>query len=341
MHSCACTEGKHLRPLTERTTEPSQVEDFIREVIKEPAYLVGNSLGVRFACVGVPETSCAAAAARGCHSTTPATAQGYLSVCVASQTPELARGLILLNATPFWSQAPNPVRLSGAGRRGVACRAWVSLRLTGLPSRRALAQETEPAKARRMPWDGTLPAPWYLRLIVGLWCAGRRPLRRLPHERDARHSCGASSHSAPLFAASALLQVEHAPQPDDGQEPAQARVQRHFRAGQGRAAHRQHHRADDPADRESPPAASPPCSQPPRQPPRRSPRCDASARRARPLSRVQARDVFVSIFLSPKTPLSFNEMLQRIKCPVALVYGKEDPWRVGRMRAASPPPACI
>lgn len=51
---------------------------------------------------------------------------------------------------------------------------------------------------------------------------------------------------------------------------------------------------------------------------------------------AQARDVFCSIFLSPKTRLSFNEMLQQVKCPVALVYGKEDPW----CEQAAPPHSC-
>lgn len=60
------------------------------------------------------------------------------------------------------------------------------------------------------------------------------------------------------------------------------------------------------------------------------------APRARPTSPCplrQARDVFVSIFLSPRTPLTFNEMLQRVVCPVALVYGKEDPWWEALRRA--------
>ena len=77
-------------------------------VIREPAYLVGNSLG------------------------------GFVSVMAASgPRQDLVKGLILLNATPFWSGAPNPA--------------------------------TDPQAAALMPWSGALPAPWLLRLVVGVW----------------------------------------------------------------------------------------------------------------------------------------------------------------------------
>jgi len=53
-----------------------QLISFIEEVIREPVYLAGNSLG------------------------------GLLSVGVASKRPDLVKALILLNATPFWAFLP-------------------------------------------------------------------------------------------------------------------------------------------------------------------------------------------------------------------------------------------
>lgn len=51
----------------------------------EPVYVVGNSLG------------------------------GYLAVSLAAARPDLVKGLVLLNATPFWGEPACPAR---AGRRG-------------------------------------------------------------------------------------------------------------------------------------------------------------------------------------------------------------------------------
>lgn len=53
-----------------------QIQHFIENVVGEPAYVVGNSLG------------------------------GYLAVQLASSSPQLVKGLILLNATPFWAFRP-------------------------------------------------------------------------------------------------------------------------------------------------------------------------------------------------------------------------------------------
>ncbi|KAL7126177.1 hypothetical protein ABFS83_14G168000 [Erythranthe nasuta] len=55
-----------------------QVRCFIEEVIKEPVYLVGNSLG------------------------------GFVAIYFAACHPELVKGVTLLNATPFWGFLPNP-----------------------------------------------------------------------------------------------------------------------------------------------------------------------------------------------------------------------------------------
>lgn len=57
-----------------------QVRYFIEEVIKEPVYIVGNSLG------------------------------GYVALYFASCNPHLVKGVTLLNATPFWGFFPNPIR---------------------------------------------------------------------------------------------------------------------------------------------------------------------------------------------------------------------------------------
>lgn len=50
------------------------------QVIKEPVYIVGNSLG------------------------------GYVAIYFAARYPHLVKGVTLLNATPFWGFFPNPVK---------------------------------------------------------------------------------------------------------------------------------------------------------------------------------------------------------------------------------------
>ncbi|XP_042438243.1 pheophytinase, chloroplastic-like [Zingiber officinale] len=57
-----------------------QVRHFVEQVIGEPVYLVGNSLG------------------------------GYVALYLAASFPELVKGVTLLNATPFWGFLPNPIR---------------------------------------------------------------------------------------------------------------------------------------------------------------------------------------------------------------------------------------
>ena len=170
-----------------------QVIDFIEHVVlpQSPGampFLAGNSLG------------------------------GFIATYVAALRPDLVRGLLLLNATPFWSSAPNP--------------------------------ETEPQLASRMPWNGTLPAPWYLRFIVGLWWN----TLRLPS--TVRSIMG-------------LVYTDRRALTDALVEDILT-----------------------------------------------------------PTRRAQAADVFVSIFLSPKAPLRFDDMLDMRTCPVCLVYGAEDPWVV-------------
>ncbi|XP_050385743.1 pheophytinase, chloroplastic [Argentina anserina] len=57
-----------------------QVRYFIEEVIGEPVYLAGNSLG------------------------------GFVALYFAACNPHLVKGVTLLNATPFWGFVPNPIR---------------------------------------------------------------------------------------------------------------------------------------------------------------------------------------------------------------------------------------
>nr|UZQ20143.1 pheophytinase [Poa pratensis] len=57
-----------------------QVLHFIEEVIGEPVYIVGNSLG------------------------------GFVALYFAASNPHLVKGITLLNATPIWGFLPNPAR---------------------------------------------------------------------------------------------------------------------------------------------------------------------------------------------------------------------------------------
>ncbi|PRQ54914.1 putative chlorophyllase [Rosa chinensis] len=57
-----------------------QVRYFIEEVIGEPVYIAGNSLG------------------------------GFVALYFAACNPHLVKGVTLLNATPFWGFLPNPIR---------------------------------------------------------------------------------------------------------------------------------------------------------------------------------------------------------------------------------------
>lgn len=57
-----------------------QVRYFVEEVIGEPVYVAGNSLG------------------------------GFVALYFAASYPHLVKGITLLNATPFWGFLPNPVK---------------------------------------------------------------------------------------------------------------------------------------------------------------------------------------------------------------------------------------
>lgn len=56
------------------------IRHIILQVIGEPVYVVGNSLG------------------------------GFVATYFAAYNPELVKGVTLLNATPFWGFLPNPTR---------------------------------------------------------------------------------------------------------------------------------------------------------------------------------------------------------------------------------------
>lgn len=61
--------------------------------------------------------------------------------------------------------------------------------------------------------------------------------------------------------------------------------------------------------------------------------------------RPDALDAFTSILLSPRTALTFNEMLAAVGCPVLLAYGRDDPWCARRRPLSialclALPPAC-
>jgi len=87
------------------------IHDFIQEVIGEPTWIAGNSLG------------------------------GYLAVQTAYQTGSLVRGIVLLNATPFWGFQPHAKQ-----RKGL----WSFL--------------------GPKLWDGSVPAPVLLKsTIEQLW----------------------------------------------------------------------------------------------------------------------------------------------------------------------------
>lgn len=95
-----------------------QLHDFIREVIKQPTVLAGNSLG------------------------------GYASICVAAAYPQSTAGLILLNsAGPFSetsadSQPTTKPNLAGQLVRSILLQRWASFLLFQYVRRRAVIRKT-------------------------------------------------------------------------------------------------------------------------------------------------------------------------------------------------------
>ncbi len=95
-----------------------QVNDFIQEVVGEPVILVGNSLG------------------------------GYTALCVASQRPQSAQGLILLNsAGPFTDSEPQAKtsfarELIGKVSRSILLQPWANYLLFKYVQRPATIRKT-------------------------------------------------------------------------------------------------------------------------------------------------------------------------------------------------------
>jgi len=95
-----------------------QVDDFIREVIGQPAILAGNSLG------------------------------GYVALSVASQVPNAAAGLILLNsAGPFTDSEPKPQpsvwkKTISKSMRWLFLQEWASFLLFQWTRRKAVIRKT-------------------------------------------------------------------------------------------------------------------------------------------------------------------------------------------------------
>ncbi|CAG9459960.1 unnamed protein product [Pedinophyceae sp. YPF-701] len=174
-------------------TWTQMLADFCRDVIGGPAYIGGNSLG------------------------------GFLAVQLAYEHPELCRGLLLLNATPFWSFLPREEQRS----RGLK---WLLGKV----------------------WDGAVPAPRWIRgLIERFWWNN---LKRPETIRS-------------------MLSLVYADQD----------------------------------------AASCPVM------------IDGIVA---PTERPGAVDAFASIAFAPKTRRPFHEMVAALRCPVLLLYGRDDPWVV-------------
>ncbi|MDC0833434.1 alpha/beta fold hydrolase [Geitlerinema sp. CS-897] len=90
-----------------------QLHDFITEIIGEPVVLAGNSLG------------------------------GYVSLCVASQKTESAKGLILLNsAGPFSDAHPRQPNLASRVVRWFALQDWVAFLIFQNTRRRSVIRKT-------------------------------------------------------------------------------------------------------------------------------------------------------------------------------------------------------
>eukprot|EP01025_Chloroclados_australasicus_P046825 TRINITY_DN5177_c4_g1_i1.p1 TRINITY_DN5177_c4_g1~~TRINITY_DN5177_c4_g1_i1.p1 ORF type:complete len:479 (+),score=45.89 TRINITY_DN5177_c4_g1_i1:136-1437(+) len=166
-----------------------QLSDFVEEVVGGPVYVVGNSLG------------------------------GYLAVCLSAKRPELCKGVILLNATPFWGFGPNP--------------------------------ETDPFMSRIMPYNGSIPAPKVLSWIVKTFWF--RFLKRKSNVKSILNLVYSDKQSVDDDLIEGIVEASEHP---------------------------------------------------------------------------MAVDSFTSIIFSPRSQLSFNQMVEMIKPPVCMLYGRDDPWVV-------------
>lgn len=112
--------GRSAKPKREYSGQlwRDQLQDFITEVIGQPVILAGNSLG------------------------------GYASLCVASQCPSTAKGLILLNsAGPFTETDPRPEpplwkKAVSTTMRSLFRQDWVSFLIFQWTRRRSVIRKT-------------------------------------------------------------------------------------------------------------------------------------------------------------------------------------------------------
>lgn len=112
--------GRSAKPKREYSGQlwRDQLQDFITEVIGQPVILAGNSLG------------------------------GYASLCVASQCPSTAKGLILLNsAGPFTETDPRPEpplwkKAVSTTMRSLFRQDWVSFLIFQWTRRRSIIRKT-------------------------------------------------------------------------------------------------------------------------------------------------------------------------------------------------------
>lgn len=147
---------------------------FINEVIGEPAFVAGNSLG------------------------------GYIAANLAANYPRAVLGLALMNATPFWAfRKPNAnAALNGGDVTDLSPRTDISATRdgstgstpsTGIPTDSEIAPGN-PATKEGSPversgdwlgWDGTLPAP------AGLFRFGAWYFDRMRDPRTVKSMLGA------------------------------------------------------------------------------------------------------------------------------------------------------
>ncbi|CAN0422405.1 unnamed protein product, partial [Hapterophycus canaliculatus] len=148
---------------------------FIDEVIGEPAYIAGNSLG------------------------------GFIAANLAANHPRAVRGLALMNATPFWAfrkpiarnaagrmekiaDDTPPADVSGGSRAGDAISSASEAAEAALMSGGTSPDEEEGSAGRGgdwLGWDGTLPAP------EGLFRFGSWYFDRMRDPRTVKSMLGA------------------------------------------------------------------------------------------------------------------------------------------------------
>ncbi|CAI7759425.1 unnamed protein product, partial [Closterium sp. NIES-53] len=147
-----------------------QVAAFISQVIQEPVFIAGNSLG------------------------------GYIGAYLAASHQHLCRGLILLNATPFWAFAPNPDAPAPS----------LLARLYPFSWRGTLPVPTLPRLVARRWWD-SLRHPTTLRSLLTLVYTDAAPLTPALIDSIAQptqHPASAAAFASILFAPKARLSFD-------------------------------------------------------------------------------------------------------------------------------------